>query len=116
MPGDNLGAHSDGDIALGLATLSNPPRRLDGLTATSGKGGYERFAKVQSRCEAASAAAFCERQGHFTSSPTPLSKMSPPTSQLNIWGSSLRITLSPSQEPTTTSGKPMAINTMLERL
>jgi hypothetical protein len=73
------------------------------------------FARAQSGREVASRAAFCERQGYFTRSPTPLSKMSPPRSQLNIWGSSLRITLSPSQEPTTTSGKPMAINMMLER-
>jgi hypothetical protein len=41
--------------------------------------------------------------------------MSPPTSQLNLWGSSLRITLSPSQEPMTMSGEPVAINAMLER-
>ena len=68
---------------------------------------YETFAKAQSGGEAA---VFCERQDYFTSSPTPLSSVS----LINIWGSTLRNTRSPSLEPTTTKGKPMAINAMLE--
>lgn len=53
-------------------------------------------------------------RSYFRSRARPLSKISPPTSHPNFLGSSLRITLSPSQEPKATSGKPTAISTRLE--
>ena len=52
----------------------------------------------------------CERQGYFTGSPTALSSVSP----LNIWAWTLWITQSPNLEPTTTNGKLMVINAMLQ--
>ena len=58
-------------------------------------------------------AALAPGERYFTSRAKPLSKISPPTSHANFFGSSLRITLSPSQEPRATSGKPMAISAML---
>jgi hypothetical protein len=51
-------------------------RIFDGRT----RRGTVRGSRSQSGSEAASRAAFRERQGYFTSSPTPLSKMSRPTS------------------------------------
>src|SRR5262249_54440126 len=57
---------------------------------------------------------FHSAKRYFTSRATPLRKISTPTSHPNLRGSSLRITLSPSQEPTTTSGRPMAIRTALD--
>ena len=63
--------------------------------------------------EPLAAAAGCV-SGYFTSRATPLRKIKPPTSQPNFAGSTRRITRSPSQEPMTTNGKPIAISATLD--
>ena len=72
------------------------------------------FATAQSGCDRLSNR-FLREAGLFHEQPDTAEQNEPTHNPTEHLGIESRITLSPSQEPTTMSGKSMAINAMLER-